>query len=515
MVFRDSAIFGILTDPLQPAGTMPKQRTQTGLVLAPRAEGAPAGRWLYDALREAILDGRLRTGARLPATRALATQYGLSRGTIVNVFEQLASEGYVEARVGSGTRVRCVLPDRLLQVVRTPQAQTTPTPPRRLSSFARQAQPLRRLNTGPARAFRANEPALELFPTTLWAQVAGRRLRRASMALLSGCGPLGYEPLQAQVAEYLTTSRGVRCSPEQIAIVAGGQAGLDLLARMFVEPGDCVAIEEPGYPGARRLFKAYGARLQNVPVDGEGIVVDELRRRRARVVYVTPAHHFPLGMSMSLARRLDLLDWARRTDSVILEDDYDSEYRFAGRPLPALQGLDPGGCVVLTGTFSKVLFPALRLGYVVVPADLVETVSAILSIVPRHAQVLDQAVLADFMEAGHFGRHVRRMREVYAERLRALLDAATDRLAGLLDVSGVEAGLQTVGWLPEGVDAVRVAQSAARHSVQVNPLGWFAETPLQRDGLQLGFAAVDEREIRRGVDVLRTVITDELRAARR
>ncbi len=453
---------------------MPKQRTQTGLVLAPRPEGAPAGRWLYDALREAILDGRLRTGGRLPATRALATQYGLARGTIV---------------------------------------ETTPAPARRLSSFARQAEPLRRLNTGPARAFRSNEPALELFPTTLWAQVAGRRLRRASTALLSGCGPLGYRPLQEQVAEYLTTSRGVHCTPEQVAIVAGGQAGLDLLARLFVEPGDDVAIEEPGYPGARRLLTAYGARVVGVPVDGEGIMVEELRETRARLVYVTPAHHFPLGVSMSLGRRLALLDWARSTGSVILEDDYDSEYRFAGRPLPALQGLDPGGCVVLSGTFSKVLFPALRLGYVVVPPDLVETVSAILSIVPRHAQVLDQAVLTDFMEAGHFGRHVRRMREVYADRLRTLLDAANDRLAGLLDVSGVEAGLQTVGWLPDGVDAESVAQAAARHSVQVNPLSWFAEQRLERDGLQLGFAAVDEREILRGVDVLRSVITEALPAA--
>ena len=497
---------------------MPKQTTPLELMLPPREPGAPAIRWLYGALRAAILAGRLRPGARLPATRDLARHYGLSRGTIVSAFEQLKSEGYVHASVGSGTYVSRVLPDRLLEAappVRTEAAVARSRRPRRWSDYGRLVRPFAGLDGPPTRAFRANRPALDLFPTTLWAQVASRRLRQASTDLLLGTGPMGYPPLQQAVADYLTVSRGVTCVPEQVAIVSGAQEALDLVARLFLNPGDRVAIENPGYIGATLAFEAFGATLAPVPVDGEGLTLGA-SLAGARLVYVTPAHQFPLGVSMSLSRRLALLEWARKSGAVIFEDDYDSEYRYSGRPLPALQGLDRHGQVLFAGSFSKVLFPSLRLGYLVVPPDVVDRLAATLSLTHRHAQLGDQAVLADFIAGGHFGRHIRRMREVYAERLSVLLESAKERLAGLLEVSGVEAGLQTVGWLHSGMDGDAVAKAAAEREVEVTPLSRYARgrARVARNGVQLGFAAVDTEEIRRGVRDLAAALEAQVRALR-
>jgi GntR family transcriptional regulator / MocR family aminotransferase len=480
---------------------MAKRTTQLALMLPPREPGTPATRWLVAALRAAILAGRLRPGERLPATRDLARQYGLSRGTIVGAFEQLMSEGYLEARVGSGTRVARTLPEGLLEAAHRARAPSPParTRPRRISKYGLRVRRFPDLEAGPARAFRANRPALDLFPAALWAQLAARRLRRAPPDLLLGCAPLGYRPLQEAVATYLTTSRGVECAPEQVAIVSGVQEALDLVARMLLDPGDRVAIEDPGYIGAAFVFEAVGATVVPIATDGEGITLDRPALAGARLVYVTPAHQFPLGVGMSLARRLALLEWAHATGAAIFEDDYDSEYRYSGQPLPALQGLDRHGQVLFAGSFSKVLFPSLRLGYLVVPPDLVDRFAAAQSITHRHAPLLDQAALADFIAGGHFGRHLRRMRQVYAERLAALLASAGRRLPGLLEISSVEAGLQTVGWLQGGIDEEDAAQAAARRGVEVTPLGRYGRRRQPRAGLQLGFAAVDTGEIERGV----------------
>jgi GntR family transcriptional regulator/MocR family aminotransferase len=352
---------------------------------------------------------------------------------------------------------------------------------------------------GPTRAFRADQPALDLFPITLWAQLAARRLRRATTDLLLGCSPMGYRPLQDAVADYLTTSRGVKCAPGQIAIVSGAQAALDLVARVLLDPGDRVCLEDPGYIGATRVFEALGARISAVSVDDEGMAIPSRRLRGVRLAYVTPAHQFPLGVSMSLPRRLALLEWANESGALIVEDDYDSEYRYAGRPVPALQGLDRDGRVLFAGSFGKVLFPSLRLGYLVIPPDLVDNFAATQSVTSRHAPLLDQAVLCDFIAEGHFGRHVRRMREVYAERRSVLLDSARERLAGLLEITGVEAGLQTAGWLCHGIGAEAAARAAAARDVDVTPLSRYTRARMPRDGLKLGFAAVDGEEIRRGV----------------
>ena len=481
---------------------MAKQTTTFEWMLPPRDARTPAYRWLYDALRAEILEGRLRPGARLPGTRDLAAQYGLSRGTIVSAFDQLKSEGYVDGSVGSGTYVSAVLPDELLKVKRPARPQAAPhrQARRSVSGYARRLPPFTGFDTRRPRAFHTDLPALDLFPTTLWTQLAAKRLRRLSHALLLGSEPMGHPPLRRAIADYLVASRGVKCEPEQIAVVSGTQDALDLVARLLLDPGDRVCMEDPGYQSAASLFESVGARVYPVPLDEQGMNVP--RVRDARLVYVTPAHQFPLGMTMTLARRLELLEWARSSGALIFEDDYDSEYRYSGRPIPSLQGLDAGGQVLFCGTFNKVLFPSLRLAYLVIPPDLVPHFTEAIALTRRHAPQLDQAVLCDFITEGHLGRHLRRMRQIYAERLSVLMESARRQLAGLVAISDVEAGLQTVGWLGEGIEEEAATRAAAARDVEVTPLARYARQPMARQGLKLGFAAVDAEEIRRGVGEL-------------
>ena len=519
---------------------MPKKVTAFELMLPARDQETPAYRWIYAALRTEILEGRLRPGSRLPSSRDLAFQYRLSRGTIVTAFEQLKSEGYIEGTIGSGSYVSKVLPEQFLQVattrVTTPSAssslagsrhsraeaearQRSTTGLSALGNGARRAKRnyseyARRLQLFPppdlrhSRAFRAYVPALDLFPTTLWARLAARRLRTATATMLLGCDPLGYRPLREAIADYLRTSRGVRCSFEQVAIVSGVQEALDLVARLFLNPGDRLCMENPGYVGASCVFEAIGAQVIPAPVDDEGIELDSRRIRGARLIYVTPGHQFPLGITMSLPRRLHLLELAEKSDALIFEDDYDSEYRYSGRPMPALQGLDRTGRVLYAGTFSKTLFPSLRLGYLVVPTDLVSIFHSAKATTNRHAPLLDQAVLCDFINEGHFGRHLRSMREVYSERLSVLLESARQRLDGLLEVSNIEAGLQTVGWLSAEIDDEAAAKAATARQVEVIPLSWYDRGRPDRKGLQLGFAATSANEIRRGVRELAAALEE-------
>lgn len=319
---------------------------------------------------------------------------------------------------------------------------------------------------------------------------------------------MGYRPLREAVAEYLNTSRGVKCTADQLLILSGAQEGLDRTARLVLNPGELIWMEEPGYPRADVVFRALGASIRRVPVDGEGLAFEIGRRRWSapRLVYVTPGHQFPLGVTMSLRRRLALLEWARRSGTLILEDDYDSEYRYSGRPIPAMQGLDRSGVVVFTGSFSAVLFPALRLGYLVVPQEMVDIFATAASVSTHHPPLLEQAILCDFITEGHFARHIRRMRELYAERLGVLLECAKEELAGALEISSVEAGLQTIGWLKGNVRAERVTELAAERDVEVIPLSRYALGKSRPNGLILGFAAVEPQELRRGVEELARVL---------
>ena len=461
-------------------------------------------RWLYEELRAAILAGRLPSGARLPATRDLAEQYGLSRPTIVAAFEQLRLEGYVEGKVGSGTYVSKTLPDSLLHAPQAKAAVRARTRKIRYSEYAHRLPTFAEAEFRPIRAFRARYPALDEFPTTLWTQVATRRLRRASVQLLSGGEALGYRPLRQAVAEYLNTSRGVKCAAEQVLIISGVQQALDRASRLLLNPGDPVWMEEPGYPGAARAFAATGARICPVPVDQQGLNLHAGMQRwdRPRLVYVTPAHQFPLGVTMSLPRRLELLAWARRIGAMIFEDDYDSEYRYSGRPIPALQGLDNAGVVIFAGSFSDALFPGLRLGYMVVPPAMVDRFAAAESVSTHPSPLVDQAILSDFIQEGHFARHLRRMRELYAERLEVLLECVRKELGGTLTIPAMESGLRTVAWLRPDLNAEQVALSAEKLDVEVLPLSRYAWGKSKANGLVLGFAAVGTREIRRGVEQL-------------
>jgi GntR family transcriptional regulator / MocR family aminotransferase len=466
---------------------------------------APLYRQLYSALRAAILSGRLKSGTRLPATRSLASELAISRNTVLNAYAQLLAEGYVEGEVGSGTYVARTLPDELLHARGcTPTAPQLPHVGRTLSQrgtlMTTTRVPTPRF-PGELKAFRPGVPALDVFPFELWARLVARRWRRPQRSLLGYGDPAGYRPLREAIATYLREARAVRCDPDQVIVVAGSQQALDLTARMLLDAGDAAWIEDPGYLGARGALLGAGAQLVPVPVDDEGVDVAAgvARHAEARLIYVSPSHQYPYGVTMSLPRRLALLEWASRAGAWVLEDDYDSEYRYAGRPLAALQGLDREGRVIYLGTFSKVLFPALRLGYMVVPSDLVETFAAARALSDRHSPSLDQVALTDFIVDGHFARHIRRMRALYAERQAILVAAATRELDGLLEVPAAEAGMHLVGWLPTGGDDVLASRQLAAHGVEAPPLSLYGLTGLPRGGLLLGYTAVGEKEIREGV----------------
>ena len=459
---------------------------------------------LYDELREAVLGRRLAAGTRLPSSRDLAAELGVSRNTVMSAYARLRAEGYLEGRVGSGTYVSPSLPDGLLRVgddgADSPWTSCGRGLSRRGVLLSGTPPTLSDYENRP-RAFQPGLPALEEFPSRVWKNLHNKVWRSPARGLLGYGDPAGYRPLREAIAGHLGAARAVRCTWEQVIVVSGSQQALDLSARLLLDAGDEVWVENPGYPGAKAALTGAGARLVPVPVDGDGLDVSagEKVSPNARLAYVTPSHQYPLGATMSLARRLALLDWARRSDAWILEDDYDSEYRYAGRPFEALQGLDVGGRVIYAGTFSKVLFPALRLGYLVVPQDLVDPFVAARELSDLHPPSVEQATLTGFIADGHFARHLRRMRALYAERQAVLVEAARDHLAGVLEVRPAEAGLHLVGWLAEGSDDRAASRAAAARGVEAIPLSWYADEPLQYGGLMLGYAATPESEIRAGV----------------
>ena len=465
----------------------------------------PRYRQLYDGLRAAILAGQLAPGTRLPSSRSFAAELGVARNTVVNAFEQLIAEGYIEGQVGAGTQVAQALPDDLLTASVVPSVGVTvPRPGRELSQRGVLLAATRVSVARPSRsmrAFRTGLPDFATFPFEIWAQIEARHWRNPPRELLGYGDPAGYRPLREAIAAYLGAARAVRCTADQVIIVAGSQQGLDIAARLLLDPGDAAWVEEPGYTGAKGALSAAGARLVPVPVGPEGLDVAAgiAACPTARLAYVSPSHQYPLGVTLSLAQRLALLDWADHAQAWILEDDYDSEYRYTSRPLAALQGLDRAERVLYIGTFSKVLFPALRLGYVVVPPDLVSPFVAARAVADRHSPSIEQAVVADFIREGHFARHIRRMRALYAERQAILLDAAHQTFGDRLSIPSAEAGMHLVAWLPDGADAATIAIRAEALGVVVQPLSAYTTTPLARQGLLLGYAAFPTEEIRAGM----------------
>ena len=482
-------------------------RTTHELAVAERSNDAALWQWLYAEIRGAILDGRLRRGTRVPATRALAQRYGVSRGTVVSAFEQLNAEGYLDGRVGDGTYVSVRLPEDFTTPASSRGARNETRRPRQLSKLAGRLQPVPTYEATAPRPFRP-DPPIDAFPTDLWTQIAGRRLRRATRTLLADADPRGYRPLREALADYLGSARGVRCSADQVIVVAGIQHGLDLAIRVLLDPGAAVCLEDPCHPIVSAMFRALPARVVPVPVDDRGLDVEAGIRgcRRPRLIYVTPAHQFPLGPMMTVGRRFALLEWAAKSDAWIFEDDYDSEYRYEGRPTPALQGIDRSGSVIFSGSFSKVLLPTLRLGYLVVPLELVDTFAAARFMTDRHSSVLDQAVMCEFLTGGHFARHIRRMREVHASRLNALTEAIQKKLADHAELPKTASGISAVVWLQQRLKARSVVAAAAANGVDVVAVSDFILSTRRPEGLVLGFAPYDSRLIEDGITRLARAI---------
>jgi GntR family transcriptional regulator/MocR family aminotransferase len=493
-----------------------------GLITLDAGCATPLYRQLYNSLRKAILTGQLAPGTRLQSSREIAKELSISRNTVVNAFEQLLAEGYLEGQVGSGTYVSRALPEELLNVKTLMRSAASarhgkgPGLSERGKIFATFAQSVPRAPER-VRPFQSGVPALDSFPFEVWSKLAARHWRRPANSLLGYGEPQGHAPLRRAIASYLGVARAVRCTPEQVIVVDGAQMAFDLIARVLLDPGDAAWIEEPGYLGARTALIASGARLVYVPVDEEGIdlTAGALVEPRARLIYVTPSHQFPLGMTMSLRRRLALLEWASRAGAWVMEDDFDSEYRYEGRPIASLQGLDTDSRVVYIGTFSKFLFPSLRLGYIVAPPALVDAFLAARAMVGRHSPSVEQAILTDFIEEGHFGRHIRRMRTLYAERQTVLIEALKKECGDLLEVEPSAAGIQLVAWLPEGLDDQQVAREASAHGMEARPMSIFYAGKPPRGGLELGYAAFNRQEMRKGAAQLSAVLRSCIERKRR
>jgi len=467
----------------------------------------PLHRQVYDGYREAILDGRLRPGQRLPSTRTLAEDLHISRIPAVMAFEQLAAEGYVESRVGAGSFVSAALPDlppvRAHHKVATKAVRPGPrrVPASRLLLLHEPWLALR----GP---FRVSQPALDEFPAELWARLVARHARRMPLRQMAYGDPIGLPVLREALAAYLRTVRSVSCTAEQIMVVSGSQQALALAAQALLSPGDAVWLEEPGYGGARDALNLAAARIVPVPVDHDGLDVAAgiARAPNAKGAYVTPSHQYPLGVILSAPRRLQLLDWARRRGAWLFEDDYDSEYRFDGQPLASLHGLDGDERVLYMGTFSKILFPALRVGYLVIPRDLVGRFRRFRDAMDIFPAPLNQAVLADFIREGHFTRHLRRMRGIYAERRRALEAALERELGGGVRVAGDHAGMHLVVLLPPDARDHDIAMRAAQRGVSAIPLSSCYTGRPQQAGLVLGYASTRKSEIPDAVRRLKAIL---------
>lgn len=478
----------------------------------------PLHRQVYVQIRRAIMEGRLRPGACVPSTRSLAALFQVSRNTVLEAFYELSADGYLEGRAGSGTYVASSIPDQHDLITRESEAQiNTQHVNRALSIRGEEIVSISRRHDGMGwrnhRAFYPGLPAYDMFPWEAWRRIASRQLRLAPQDKVLGYGnPAGLEALRDVIAENLARTRAVNCSPRQVLIVTGSQHALSMAATVLLDVDDSVWLEDPGFPGASAAFRAAGAKVLPVPVDEEGLCVAQGIRNypNARMAYVSPSHQYPLGHVMSLRRRLELLAWAESAAAWIVEDDYDSEFRYGGRPLAALRGLDENDRVIYVGTFSKVLFPSLRLGYMVVPERLIDGFTAAQSLSVRHPPTLDQTILAEFIGEGHYERHIRRMRSVYKERQEILLAALSD-MGEALTISADQAGMHVVAWLPQGVNDKQVAIACAQVGISTPPLSDYSIASIERGALLLGYTGYEPGILRsRAVDLVQVVARSTL-----
>jgi len=448
-------------------------------------------RQIYLCLRNAIIGQALAPGSRLPSTRELAKKLGVSRTSVLTAYDQLLAEGYVEGKAGSGTYVSSDLPEPLVTAGADGEATSDAAQARRrLSAYGtrcREYVPAKvSLDTIP---FITGRTSVDLQTVDAWRGISSRRLRKPDLIDYGYSDPFGLPALRREIAEYLRAARAVRCEPEQILIVSGAQQAIDLSLRVLLNPGDAAWVEDPCYPATRAALHALGARLVPVPVDESGLVVGKGIEAEpdARLAYVTPSHQYPSGAAMSMARRLELLAWARSRGAWIIEDDYDSEFRYAGRPLASLQGLLQNECVIYVGTLSKVLFPGIRVGFAVVPRDLMDAFAGARFLADRFASTLQQAAVADFLREGFLTSHIRRMRQRYREARDFTMQAVSRCLGPCVSMATPECGMQLVAYLEQGLSDTAVSEEAQRHGVVVRPVSsMYLEAPA-RQGLLLGF----------------------------
>lgn len=475
-----------------------------------RADPAPLFRQLYQAVKAAILRGAISPGTQLPPTRQFCQLLSVSRQTVLNAYALLSAEGYLDGAVGRGTYVSLAVPAPPVAVTPAAPALLRPLPARGQAMVAAMQQVA--YHASPLRPFRVGMPRIDHFPFDIWARLEARRWRRADHHFGYG-DPAGFLPLRELLCVYLKASRGVHCTPQQIIITSGSQQALYLLSQLLLAPGDAAWMESPGYRGASGPLRAAGATVFPVPVDAQGLDVayGVAHCRHARLAYVTPSHQLPLGVAMSLPRRLALLAWAAQQRAWVVEDDYDSEYRYTGAPLASLQGLDTAGCVIYVGTLSKVLFPGLRLGYMVAPPALAEPLVQAKALLDRHTAIVPQMALADFIAEGHFARHIRRTRDSNAERRDVLLAALARELDEQLVCGPADSGLELCAYFRGAQQEAAVARAGLERGIELRPLGHYAQpeagsrcaTP---PGLLLGFASIAPPEIEAGVRELRRIL---------
>ena len=470
-----------------------------------------------------ILSGRLVPGQRIPSTRALARSLGISRATVTLSYEQLLSEGYLQTVTGSGTFVCSQLPDDLLSapvpsvlIPRESVGQSVQLSAYGASlldgDYCTRDSGIALSDQYSPISFRYGSPDFNEIPLRQWRQLLSRYCRVANPAMFDYAGDsLGYLPLRKAIARYLVQSRAVQCEADQVIIVNGSQQALDLVTRVLVDRGDEVALENPGYLGARRIFLANGAKLWPIPVDESGVMVERLSERSPatiKLIYVTPSHQFPTGGVLSLPRRLELLAWATQVGAMIIEDDYDSEFRYGGRPIPALQGLDQGNSVIYVGTFSKVLFPALRIGYLVVPKTLVRVLANAKRLTDRQSPLLEQQVLTDFINEGYLERHIRRMRNLYDQRRQVLMDALVRQLGKRVTILGENAGMHLMIRLHTHLSDEEIVAKAAQLGVElVSAKPYYLEGAGQGEFI-IGYAALSSEEITQGVQRVAQVLVE-------
>jgi GntR family transcriptional regulator/MocR family aminotransferase len=467
--------------------------------------GRPLHEQISEQIRLLITQGKLRPGSYVPSSRQLADQLGVSRNTVLLAFSRLASEGYIEAAKGSHTYVSQAyanswpLPGHAAKT-------SAPTRPIHRPPILFRGEPQQLVHPGrkPIFDFFVGRPCPHSFPRRIWRRLLLNRLASAGSALSEYPHPAGLLELRHAIADHLGTARGMSVRAAQIVVVNGIQEALNIIARMFVRPGTPVAIEDPCYRGALSTFESYGAEMVPVPVDQDGICVDHLPERALSFVYVTPSHQFPTGETLPAGRRMELLSWATRVGAYIVEDDYDSDFRFDGPPLTALAGLDSSASVIYLGTFSKSIGAGLRIGYLAVPVELAEKAIAIKAILNAGQSWLDQAVLADFISSGSFARHLNHVRSVYRSRRDCLLDALRQHF-GRVAVSGHQGGMHVMWQLPDSLPpAAAVQATALTHGVGVYSLRSavafdFTQTRLSTRALVLGYPALTEEQIREGI----------------